>query len=367
MSSALTWLDFSDQEQRKVLDVIKLFRQEGTVDELGVGTIRDGLADLLFPGTSTLHTRAGYLLFIPWIYQQVEASEAKSRDPWRSARSLEVRLIDELVASDDPEGTIGRNRRGQLKTFPSTIYWAALAVFRIRLYRGSQGQYHRWVTQQRGRAMRPLIDADGNPVGASPGSWHPSPDPPAGFPRGASFSLSAEHAGYLRERITGAAHDGQGRSSLLSYMLAEGLDGKEIESPWLLESSRMPPHLDQLLHHAGLFSLAINGAPLLYNLMLAEKARNDDKREDFKERLRGWVAEVDGTAALRDLGSRGVLGAGRSLAGAGRLPDPALRRFLARSGPQERSEQARPQRPCSRLDPQPRAGPKGSACEARQR
>lgn len=298
MSSALTWLDFSDQERRRVLDVIKLFRDQGTVDELGVGAIRDGLADLLFPGTSTLHTRAGYLLFIPWIYQQVEASKAKSRDPWRAARTIEVRLIDELASSEDPGGTIGINVRRALKTFPSTIYWAALGVFRIRLYRGSQGQYHRWVTQQRGHAMRPLVDDEGTPVGIGRGSWHPSPDPPPGFPRGASFSLASEQARYLRERMTGAARDRQGRSTLLSHMLAEGLDGEDIASPWMLEATTMPRHLAELLHHAHLFSLAINGAPLLYNLMLAEKAKNSDKQDDFRERLREWAKEIGASAAL---------------------------------------------------------------------
>jgi hypothetical protein len=47
-----------------MLEVVDLFKQEGTVDELGIGSIRDALADALFPGTSVLHTRLRYVLFI---------------------------------------------------------------------------------------------------------------------------------------------------------------------------------------------------------------------------------------------------------------------------------------------------------------
>ncbi len=279
MSSALTWLDFSDQEQRKVLDVIKLFRQQGTVDELGVGTIRDGLADLLFPGTSTLHTRAGYLLFVPWIYQQVEASEAKSRDPWRSARNLEVRLIDELAGSEDPEGTIGINRRGQLKTFPSTIYWAALAVFRIRLYRGSQGQYHRWVSQQRGRAMRPLIDADGNAVGVSRRSWHPSPDPPPGFPRRrVVLAFLQRTPAYLRERMTGAARDGSGALNLALLHARRGLGRRgHRQARGCSRGRAMPSHLDRAPSPRG---------PLLARHEWRAAALQPDARREGRENAR---------------------------------------------------------------------------------
>ena len=35
----------------RMMDVIDLFRENGTVDELGLGTIRDAIADRLFPGT----------------------------------------------------------------------------------------------------------------------------------------------------------------------------------------------------------------------------------------------------------------------------------------------------------------------------
>src|SRR3546814_20082734 len=41
----------------------------GVRDEIDFLTIHQGYADLFFPGTSRLHTRARYLLFVPWLFE----------------------------------------------------------------------------------------------------------------------------------------------------------------------------------------------------------------------------------------------------------------------------------------------------------
>lgn len=35
----LGWIDFSKEDRRKALDVINLLSEQGTVDELGIGTV----------------------------------------------------------------------------------------------------------------------------------------------------------------------------------------------------------------------------------------------------------------------------------------------------------------------------------------
>lgn len=45
-----------------MLDVTSQFGERTTRDELGIGTVRDAFADALFPGTSTIQTRAHYFL-----------------------------------------------------------------------------------------------------------------------------------------------------------------------------------------------------------------------------------------------------------------------------------------------------------------
>ena len=52
------------------------------------GVIRDVFSDLLFPGISTIQTRARYFLIVPWIYQRHEkrrTSSACSRSRVRPA------------------------------------------------------------------------------------------------------------------------------------------------------------------------------------------------------------------------------------------------------------------------------------------
>ena len=47
--SAFVWLDYSEREHRKMLDVIDLFREHDTRDELGIGSVRDAFADIALP------------------------------------------------------------------------------------------------------------------------------------------------------------------------------------------------------------------------------------------------------------------------------------------------------------------------------
>ena len=63
----LGWIDFSSEDRDKVKQVLALATEKGTLDELGIGQIRDAFSDLLFPGISTLQTRAKYFIIIPQI------------------------------------------------------------------------------------------------------------------------------------------------------------------------------------------------------------------------------------------------------------------------------------------------------------
>jgi hypothetical protein len=58
MSSMFSWVDFAEEDRRKMSEVIALFSEKDTRDELGIGGSRDAFADLLFPATSTIQTRA---------------------------------------------------------------------------------------------------------------------------------------------------------------------------------------------------------------------------------------------------------------------------------------------------------------------
>lgn len=50
MTSVLAWLDASSAEQRHVREIVALFTQQESRDELGLGQVRDVFSDRLFPG-----------------------------------------------------------------------------------------------------------------------------------------------------------------------------------------------------------------------------------------------------------------------------------------------------------------------------
>ncbi len=296
--SSFAWLDFSESDRQKTLDVIDLFREKGTVDELGIGTIRDAIADLLFPGTSTIMTRARYYLFVPWIYLRHEKKKTASSEIAQAARKDEIALIDALIDGGDRRGVIGIDARASLKRLPSTVYWQALGVLGIRRYPRSREHYHRAMDSFHTKGDEVLRGDDKHVIaGGQLRRWDASlPPAPLGFPRTATtMELSEEEANYLRERVMLAAP-----RSLFAFLVNHPVHDVEIPFPW------EHPLRDQFsaqnrteLTHARNFAETLHGAALLYNLMLAEKNKDDDLVSAYDARMDDWVAELQ--SRQRDL------------------------------------------------------------------
>ncbi len=265
-----------------MLDVVNLFREQDTRDELGTGTIRDGLADMLFPGTSTVQTRARYFLFIGWMYRQLEERTLNSGEVGRLARREEIRLIDVLADSDDPEGTIGIQARARLERLASNIYWQGLGSWGIRLYPGSQEQYHRAIATG-------LFAGDDEGVRGASSGWHSGlPAPPGGFPNDVSMALTEEEGAYLSERII-SHHP----TTLLAWLVAHGRREDWVEFVWEHpQLDEFPARQTELISHARIFSEVFHGAALLYNLMLAEMTAREDWASGYRLRLADWGSVI---------------------------------------------------------------------------
>ncbi len=288
MTSAFAWLDYSAKERRAMLEIVDLFREKGTVDELGVGTIRDAFADAMFPGTSTLHTRARYLLFVPWVYLQLEEEKVKGSQMNERARSLQAALVRSLIAGGQSEGVIGIEAQEKLLRTPAMVYWGALRTLGVRLFPGSIEQYSGAVDSWYALGRSPQRGEDGEIVDAGRPNWHPGiPSPPNDLWQNASFALTYEEAAYLRERVYNAASD-----SLLAFCIRHPRSYAKVERPWEL------PHLDEasgdqraIVEQARRFALLMAGAVLVYNVMLAEEARDAGIRDSsLAERYRSDLA-----------------------------------------------------------------------------
>jgi hypothetical protein len=286
MTATLAWLDYSERDRRRALDVVDLLREPSTVDELGLGSVRDAFADLLFPGTTTIQTRARYFLFVPWHYLELERLRVPSRQVVARGRRAEIGLIDALVDSGERQGVIGIQARNTLKRLPSNVYWNGLLVWGIRRFRGSQPLYHQSLDGSYA-SPRALVDDDRNPVGGvPPGNWDPNlPEAPSGFPKNATFHLTTAEAEYLRERIIFSHRD-----SLLAFLVDE-CEPSETAFAWEHpQRGRFREPFGEQLFHARLFSEGLHGAQLLYNLLLAEAVENDEWSDSFDAAMATWVA-----------------------------------------------------------------------------
>ena len=123
------WVDFSKSDRDIVLSVLRQLTEPGAMDELGIGTIRDAFSDMLFPGTSTIQTRAKYMFIIPYICLELERGGRLSpREFITSLEQEELSLID-VLAVNNADGVIGMRSRQTLRRKPSSIYWNALRTY----------------------------------------------------------------------------------------------------------------------------------------------------------------------------------------------------------------------------------------------
>ncbi|MBK1725596.1 DUF6361 family protein [Halorhodospira neutriphila] len=293
--ASLTWLDLTASDRDNVRRVLDLFEEQGTIDELGLGAVRDFFSDTLFPGTSTLHTRLRYVLFIPWLYRRLEARYRQVQDIAAEARAEEIRLIEALLSGGEEEGVIGAVARERLSRLPSQAYWSALVRWGLFGPRQSQGWYHRHF-KRLAAGLRSARPDDAGELEAPERTWHPQlPGPPEGLLETATFALTAEEAGFLRDRMESAVP-----GSLLAHLVREGSTALG-DARWLWEAPEVgqaPGSLRELVAMARRFSLHMEGAPLLYNLYLAElrRERHGDPQgvdaghiERYREALARWA------------------------------------------------------------------------------
>lgn len=91
------WIDFSPTHRDRVGAVLDLLCPESMVDKLRLGTLRDAMSNQLFPGISTIQSRAKYFFIIPYIlydYQlMILAGTARGKGP---SKYLEQREYENM-------------------------------------------------------------------------------------------------------------------------------------------------------------------------------------------------------------------------------------------------------------------------------
>jgi hypothetical protein len=147
MTSKIGWIDFSPLHRERVKRFIELMEEDGVQDELGVGTIRDAMSNKLFPGFSTLHTRAKYFFITPYILLDKERKQRKSESGKDYFNRVEIETNNTIIKFYESckerkeESYFGKFKKdGVLKRQPSEIYWNGITTLRLVNYDGTLDQ-----------------------------------------------------------------------------------------------------------------------------------------------------------------------------------------------------------------------------------
>lgn len=312
-ASSLGWLDLDAAASERVSNLLRALEEPGTLDPLGLGSVRDTFAGMLSPGTSTIHTRLRYFVFLPWIFLSLESQRVGPGDFARRLRDSEARLIDCLRPLGANRGVIGYTAGRNVRRLPSEVYWGGLRSWGLRRLDLSLAEYGKRAAAF-GR-YRPDRDDDGNITTPSVSMWATLPAPPDGFlDNEIAFDLRRSEAQLLTDHIR--QHHPR---SLIAAMCDAPELAAEASFPWdLPPAAPLPEHLREILRHARCFSELTVGPQHVYNVLLARKARAEFGWETHHvesqqmdrlaiwadliapryEELRAWVDDISSFWAL---------------------------------------------------------------------
>lgn len=300
--SAFGWYAIDPDQRRRMMEAVDLFREKATIDDLGIGGIRDSFSDVLFPGTSTLQTRLRYVLFVPWL-MQASMHRDTEREMQTAFRDLEYRFIDVLMHGGEALGVFGRQSGRELQRLPSIAYWGALLSWGIvEPGMSTHNLFQRSVLRREEQKNLPQAEDLETRLELTPTGFDSGlPEAPANLLTEATFALRAEDAEYIAEAIL-RTHP---KSLLAHLVLHRPSTWTDLASapttPWdPLVREGLPADLEGVVDRAQKFSASVHGASLLYNLLVAEEAGNttvDDETDENVQRYRGLLAEWSEEAA----------------------------------------------------------------------
>ncbi|WP_462411414.1 DUF6361 family protein [Neobacillus sp. Marseille-QA0830] len=315
------WIDYSSEHRDKVLAVLDALSAPEAVDELGIGLIRDSFADILFPGTSTIQTRAKYFLLVPYLFMELESERFSSPDRFLDKLFQEELALIQLLNKDGSSGVIGARAGNKLKRKPSSIYWNGLRTFGIFRYDtlslDNYAKAHISMQQNKNAAMAFAHEemdheqAHGEFAGTFWRCLIPDPD----WKNHLTINLLHNEALFLKDRITKAE---KSKDSLFAFLLNQDLEKVvAIENFEAIEKNfPLPEHLSEDYRLAKKFAQFISGANIRYNVILSNNTN--------EEALEKWTNWLNSSFVQKEFQSFSSMTIMEKL----KLRNPRLKRFL---------------------------------------
>lgn len=304
MRSEFGWVDFSSEHRDRVRLVLQALAEPGTLDELGIGPLRDGFSEKLFPAFSTIQTRAKYLITVPRLLRDYELVPLKERKR-RSARSWLKEQEDEvarlLVArhGSDEAGIVGATMidKGGVARPPSTLYWNALRTWKIIDTQKSLDQFLRSMAEPDTSEAENLGDDGVDDPHAVPAMKSIQLDRiDRAWRENLSLSLSHSEAEFLVEKF----RDGPSQSvpaqlvnaGLLETAVREEYGAYPAFCAWFCAQPGISQETIVRMRLALQFSECLYGAHIRYNCLIARRNERDDLLSSYEEKWRQWLSGV---------------------------------------------------------------------------
>ncbi len=313
---ALGWLDFSRSDRNRILSVLDMLSEKGTLDELGISPVRDAFSNLFFPGTSTIQTRAKYFLIIPYVFKDIERSNILTSASMLKELEAKERLCGQLFFDQEKisqrtsmdnrnnyEGIIGKRSLTQgrwVARAPSEIYWAGIRTYGIFKEKFTISGYLNILSELKNRrntvkSLRKKIntdfetDTDDADAGAvSLGNFWDIPTYHEDWFEQLQFSMTSEEGAFLKQKIIASNAD-----SLIGYILKHNL--KELTLVDSFEKLKellhiLPAEIQEDYLTASCFSDFSYALYTIFNLIVSDG--NNKKALSEWERVRNQLSEV---------------------------------------------------------------------------
>lgn len=307
----LGWVDYSRQERDTIKELLKMLGEASSLDELGVGIVRDSISDLLYPGTSVLHTRAKYYILIPALFQKARESGLTTRTEIRRfidseqdkiARALR-RVIDVNTGTKEV-GIIGGRSDRAVKMKPTRIYWNGLRTTGILCNPGLSyddacsvvASYNK--KNQNIEIKSESEDESGDSSDAGKGDFilfnTPCMQSIDDYLMNPTLYMTREESEYLREQFL---HVPIMKNTLMEYCLKTKTSLKDTSFAEITIMDGMSEVLGCHIELAKEFAGFIYGAYLVYNIVFFENGgenATETKKEFLEEKYLHWKESTPG-------------------------------------------------------------------------
>ena len=316
LSPVLGWTLLSRDALKKAEAYLKE-STDGVRDEIGFLALHQAYADRFFPGTSVLHTRLRYVLFVPWLYEHVAKQLIAERTRVdRLMQAEELTLAGKLKQAGERGVIGGDNYPKPTSQPPSMVYWSALNTWGI-LKPNPDGSFlarsdlHRALQALHRRSR--LVDDDKVPLDEGFHFFVKVPDPPSEFDRVnqlIDFKLSKTESTFLKKKLSSVPRPrNEGVPSLLARLSQASLDYGAIQEPWHKKIVAEADTADKAALNRAKQAAAISAIGRgIYAALVEQTCEKQDKRKVgtlHRDHLKDVAAEFHEDAlglTLADLG-----------------------------------------------------------------